>query len=687
MKGWVGSFLVLIYSSFVVSQTEVAKWCAISEAELQKCNAWSTAVQAKQYTGTPRLECVLGENSFDCMDKISRYTADLMAVDAGDAYFAGRFFSLAPIMAEEYINKEQMYAVAVVKKGTNFNIKTLAGKNSCHPGINSAAGYVYPMAQMFQSKLISVTECNVQLKSVANFFNVSCIPGALSTHKNVFGDNPPDVCSLCQGRGSDFCMSSDPFGGFAGAFQCLASGRGDVAFLRHADVLKYTRENPNYADSDFELLCPTVLESGVEVDPVLFRRPVSDFRLCNFGQVPDNVVMTGSRRTTEAKAAFKSLLSKSSRDFTVYIPPSTGIGTNATTTTTTPRPGSFRIFESRDFGAYDLLFSDDTRALADVGQLDTYYEWLGDKFRETRQKLIVCPLPYTRWCVISSDEMAKCEQMKMNFAAMNLRPTLDCVRGDNARDCMRIIKEGDADIINLDASDVYIAGRNYGLVPIAYENLGDANTDFYYAVAVSRKVDSTTNLFNLKDKRTCHSGIGLAAGWIVPMDIMLQTGQLTVDNCDLYEALGRFVSRSCVPGILDPLYNVKGTNPISLCEACASGGRYKCQRNSVELYYSDTGAFRCLAEGGGDVAFVMHTTVRDNTGGKNQAEWARNRRADDYELLCKDGTRASVDDWKTCYLSKVPASAIVTADYKDEETRNHYWNLLNYGQYLFGSDR
>ena len=61
------------------------------------------------------------------------------------------------------------------------------------------------------------------------------------------------------------------------------------------------------------------------------------------------------------------------------------------------------------------------------------------------------------------------------------------------------------------------------------------------------------------------------------------------------------------------------------------------------------------------MAFVKHTTVRENTDGRNIAEWARNRRSDDYELLCNDGTRKDIDSWATCNMGEVPSNAIVTA--------------------------
>jgi hypothetical protein len=40
----------------------------------------------------------------------------------------------------------------------------------------------------------------------------------------------------------------------------------------------------------------------------------------------------------------------------------------------------------------------------------------------------------------------------------------------------------------------------------------------------------------------------------------------------------------------------------------------RCSASNTESYYGYTGAFRCLASGSGDVAFVKHTTVPENTG-------------------------------------------------------------------------
>ena len=66
-------------------------------------------------------------------------------------------------------------------------------------------------------------------------------------------------------------------------------------------------------------------------------------------------------------------------------------------------------------------------------------------------------------------------------------------------------------------------------------------------------------------------------------------------------------------------YDPEGTNPYNLCALCID----ECRKNGDYSGYS--GAFKCLKDGVGDVAFVKHTTVPS-------AE------ASSYVYLCKDGT-------------------------------------------------
>ena len=59
------------------------------------------------------------------------------------------------------------------------------------------------------------------------------------------GNNPTNVCNKCAGDRVDIrCTCNDPFGGFAGAFECMASGVGDVAFVRNTSIEEYVKK-PN----------------------------------------------------------------------------------------------------------------------------------------------------------------------------------------------------------------------------------------------------------------------------------------------------------------------------------------------------------------------------------------------------------------------------------------------------------
>jgi len=91
-------------------------------------------------------------------------------------------------------------------------------------------------------------------------------------------------------------------------------------------------------------------------------------------------------------------------------------------------------------------------------------------------------------------------------------------------------------------------------------------------------------------------------------------------------------------------------------------------------------------EGGGQVAFVKHTTVNEVADGKRKETWARNLLSGDYELLCRDGTRSPVTDFEKCNLGKVKANAVVIrgGEYYNETEANAMINLFLYAQQFYG---
>ncbi|CAI9597830.1 unnamed protein product [Staurois parvus] len=83
------------------------------------------------------------------------------------------------------------------------------------------------------------------------------------------------------------------------------------------------------------------------------------------------------------------------------------------------------------------------------------------------------------------------------------------------------------------------------------------------------------------------------------------------------------------------------------------GRKKKCKSSHDEPYYGNHGAFRCLKDDKGDVAFLTCAALSDE-------------HSEVYELLCPDNTRKPINKCKECNLGKVPAGAVVTRQIGDK---------------------
>lgn len=304
------------------------------------------------------------------------------------------------------------------------------------------------------------------------------------------------------------------------------------------------------------------------------------------------------------------------------------------------------------------------------------------------EKLRQCPVPAAVLCVTSEREFSKCQAMSKAFHAAGLKPVLNCKLAQSSLACMQLIRNRDADLVALDAADIYIAGTKFGLIPIVAEQI-EAYESSHYAVAVAKKSDRSTDLFTLKGKLTCHSGYLKGAGWVMPMHFLLSNDRIRkYDSCDSARSAAEHFDKSCAPGVLSSVsstQNVTAWTIRNMCELCHGSGANYCARDASEPFYGDTGSFRCLVEGGGDVAFCKHTALFENTGGSNKETWARNLIKSDFELLCRDGSRAPVNEYKSCNLGSVPSNAIVTRGDTGLSLVEAYVNLFMYGQQYYGS--
>ncbi|CAH8584631.1 unnamed protein product [Schistosoma guineensis] len=617
------------------------------------------------------------------MKLINEKQADLMNLDVGLAYYGSSLYSLRPIAVENYAisnapNARNLYYYAVMVKPISISIDptNLRGKEICSAGAGTAEGWVMPVGTLISDlRAIPVTQCNSVVQNLIRYLGDSCIPNSLSEIFNPFGDNTQEVCRLCYNTGlSDWCGSLDRYSGNQGALRCLREHTENfeskykpvVAFLRDQEV--ELASGDGFPKENYELLCPSKMPNG------MWTANISSSADCNWGKIPSRMIMTSLiQNDVTVYTDFIELLVQ-------HFGPS---GTSVS---------SFNLFSSAGYTTvsgnnttHHLMFSDHTKNIyiPPVTETETYYRWIDPSFKKALEKLESCPLPTLGWCVIDEFEMSKCQRMSSAFSAKRIQPEMFCLQANSTIDCMKLIKDGYADMVTLEAGDLYIAGKYFDLVPVVSENYG--NGPFYYAVAIVEKVNPGLLISNWRHRRTCHSGVGKAAGWIIPLNTVLDTRQVIVLDGHLVHAFGELISRACIPGILNKAYDHTGTNSLNLCELCTGGNADRCRRDNLELYYGDAGAFRCLIEGA-DIAFARHTTVHTNTGGRNPNFWARDLREDNYEILCPDGRRAEVHDWITCNLGKISSNVVVTANYKSENERTNMWRLLQYGQEYYSSD-
>ncbi|KAB0373905.1 hypothetical protein FD755_014161 [Muntiacus reevesi] len=252
---------------------KTVRWCTVSNPEASKCYSFHDNMKKVLSVDGPHVTCVKRTSYLDCIRAIAAHKADAVMVDGGLVYEAGlRPYNLKPVVAEFYGSKDDPqthhYAVAVVKKGSNFQLNQLQGKKSCHTGLGWSAGWNIPMRILLPS--------GWSQEAAAKFFAGSCVPCADQS-------NFPKLCQLCAGKGMDKCACShhEPYFGYSGAFKCLQDGMGDVSFVRHLTVFENLA---NQADRDqYELLCRENT-----------RMPVDAYKGCHLARVPSHAVVARS---------------------------------------------------------------------------------------------------------------------------------------------------------------------------------------------------------------------------------------------------------------------------------------------------------------------------------------------------------------------------------------------------------
>ncbi|KAM5165099.1 serotransferrin-B-like [Mantella aurantiaca] len=246
------------------------------------------------------------------------------------------------------------------------------------------------------------------------------------------------------------------------------------------------------------------------------------------------------------------------------------------------------------------------------------------------------------WCTHSALEKRKCDTWSSVSGG-----AITCIEALSVEHCVQLIMAGKADAMTLHAGRLHLAVCS-GLVPVMAE---------YY------------NKDNLKPCKTHH----------YQDDLMKDTYYIVA----VVMKKNKVISWDTLRGIDFPAYDITE----SLCKIYVTDNMKKlstesnivCTSGDKGNHHDFSAAFRCLVEMGG-VAIVKHNTVFEYTDGENLKDWAKDLKSDDFELLCPDGSRVSVNEYKKCNLAELPPGIIFTMP----EKRNTVVRILKNQQSLYG---
>uniref|UniRef100_A0A8D0EAQ5 Transferrin-like domain-containing protein n=1 Tax=Salvator merianae TaxID=96440 RepID=A0A8D0EAQ5_SALMN len=624
--------------------TSPVRWCTISGPEQVKCQRLQGCLSSQE--NLPPLSCVRKIDHSDCIKAIANNEADFISLDGGHIFEASlNPYKLKPILAEAYRAENgelhtSYLAVAVVKKGTVESLDHLGGKKSCHTGWGRSVGWVIAVGtQVSRGQIVWPGAVPEKLeKAVARYFLGSCVPGVPKDEALI------NLCRLCAGKGAEKCSRNDPYSGYSGAFECLRSGGGDVAYVKEATVLALSPEER----SQYELLC---LDGS--------KAPIEAYEACNLGRVPAHAIVARSidGREDDIQKVLLKAVELGSR--------------NAACQLFGPPEGTLR----------DLLVKDSAVDLFPVPKIMDAQLYLGLPYYTAIQSLRrERPDPDATervvWCAVGKAEKTKCD----SWSGVS-KGAIECAVAETIEECIIKIQKADADAVSVDGGQIYIGGK-CGLVPVLAEVYSEPDicnnprretkVKGYSAVAVVKKTNRDISWNNLEGKKSCHTGVDRNAGWNIPFGLIYKAHNTTCD-------FSKFFSEGCAPG------SSPDSNLCKLCKGSGSGDalaeKYKCKANSNEIYFGYTGAFRCLIEEG-DVAFIKHNIANDIINGENKPSWVGNYRIEDFEKLCLNGQRSPVTDYDQCNLADVPTHGVITRPERAEVVKK----VLLEQQALYGSN-
>ncbi|XP_071948893.1 uncharacterized protein [Antedon mediterranea] len=536
------------------------RFCVPSACEYKKCQRM---VNELIYNLIPRQDwrCIQAESREHCAYLVSKRFADVAVARVDGIYTAIKKYKLKPIAYEapvikgssesEALNVWESITLAITKRD-NSDISRwsdLRGKKSCHAGIKEIFSFKAPVCSLIQKDIIPRNGDYVE--SASQYFSGSCVPGILDEKYNVQSTYPLKLCDVCA-KNNGLCGISDRYAGIEGSLQCIDESKGQVTFIDNKSLEKIIADG---GASKYKVVC-----EGESIDLENDANSWKTNKACHLAVTPRPTVMVSPHKTADYISTVMDLLAKASKNY----------GKKSVS--------SFKLFESLSYkcqiseGVYekDVIFRDaeaqEIREFVPIGDKP----FAADYIQEYSSCMKMVPQPRAKFCVVTRAAFDKCLKIKENFDKTELVNTVawGCVLKPSKMECMRAVQEGSADLLSTDATETFIAGREFKLQPILSQYFDTLTTDIYpgitknafndttytYTIGIMKKDRfydlygaDTREITSLRDLNTCHAGMKKLSSFHHPIGWLLANG--TVPRIgSIFESVKRYFGRSCLPG-------------------------------------------------------------------------------------------------------------------------------------------
>lgn len=612
---------------------------------------WKECVQMMEDSaskGIP-ISCISGRDRYECIEKVGRKEADVVAVDPEDMYLAVKDNELASKAGYNVVEQirtkvepDAAYryeAVAVIHKDLNINsVQGLRGLKSCHTGVGRNVGYKIPITKLTAMGVLGnindpeYSARENEIRALSSLFSEGCLVGTWSPDPAInqrLKETYSNMCALCENP--NVCDYPDIYSGYEGALRCLAHNGGDIAWTKVIYVKQFfglpvgvrsaipTNEDP----SNFRYFCP----DGTKV-------PINaDTKPCTWAARPWQGYMTNGG-VNNIEAVQKELTEL----------------------------GQLGEKEKANWWKDLMLLDEKTLAVAS-SPVDPEQHLKNAKYMDVIERNSGAPERNARWCVWSQDALNKCRALSRAAYSRDARPRLSCLLEKDLHDCLKAVRDDGADLTVVNGGSVMRAITAFNAQPILSEIYGAGSTEYSErpAVVVVKKGSSISGLADLRDKRSCHSGYkNDFAGWLAPVHALKKANLINSED-----DIAKFFAGSCAPG----------AEPGSkLCQQCVGNiasnddkvtEATKCKPTEAEAFKGGQGAIKCLTSDKGDVAFLPLPALM-KIDKKNETEGGV--KTSDFMLVCPDGGLAPVEEWSRCNLGLEPPRIILSSVGKTANT-------------------